>query len=61
MFENQYAESLVPIQQLRNVVNVSDVTLFRWIRDGKFPKPAKRMNRIRYWKVADIQQWLTGI
>jgi prophage regulatory protein len=58
MFDNQCPDSLLSIQHIRSIINVSDVTLFRWIRGGKFPAPAKRMNRVRYWKAADIQQWL---
>jgi predicted DNA-binding transcriptional regulator AlpA len=37
---------------------VSDMTLWRWLRDKElgFPKPS-RINRMRYWKVSELIEW----
>ena len=38
---------------------VSDMTLWRWLNDAalNFPKPIRIQSR-RYWREADIIQWL---
>ena len=38
--------------------NISDMTLWRWIRDPDmgFPKPVY-LGRYRFWRVADLQRW----
>lgn len=51
-------ESLLPIQHIRMLLQVSDPTVWRWVRDGKFPQPVKRINRIRYWRAGDVKRWL---
>jgi len=37
---------------------VSDMTLWRWLRDKnlRFPKPC-RINRLRYWKDSELTEW----
>jgi predicted DNA-binding transcriptional regulator AlpA len=37
---------------------VSDMTLWRWLRDKDlgFPKPC-RINRLRYWKDSELTEW----
>jgi predicted DNA-binding transcriptional regulator AlpA len=38
--------------------NVSDMALWRWLRDARlaFPKPIVINNR-RYWKLSELAQW----
>jgi len=37
---------------------VSDMTLWRWLRDKElgFPKP-RRINRLRYWNDSELTEW----
>lgn len=37
---------------------VSDMTIFRWLRDERahFPRPVY-VNRRRYWRADEIRQW----
>jgi predicted DNA-binding transcriptional regulator AlpA len=37
---------------------ISDMTLWRWLRNTElgFPKP-RRINRLRYWKTNDLAEW----
>lgn len=47
--------------QVRRVIAVSDSTLDRWIRAGKFPAPMQVAGRHRYlWRRADVEAWLAG-
>lgn len=36
--------------------NVSDMTLWRWLKDSDFPQPVYQ-NRRRYWRAGDVQAW----
>jgi predicted DNA-binding transcriptional regulator AlpA len=38
---------------------ISDVTIWRWVRDPRvnFPAPIKANGRHRLWKLADLEAW----
>jgi len=38
--------------------HVSEMTLWRWTRDLGFPKPARIINRRKFWKRSDVTTWL---
>lgn len=42
------------------LVPVSHATLWRWVRDGKFPKPVKLSANVTAWRAADVQAWLAA-
>ena len=46
----------------RRFGNVSDMTIWRWEQDRGtgFPEPM-RINRRRYWRVADLDAWETWL
>lgn len=39
--------------------NITDVTLWRWIKAGKIPKPRK-FDRLNLWRVGDLRAVLTA-
>lgn len=45
-------------QMLMRFGGISEMTLWRWLRDPtlNFPKPLV-INRRRYWRVVDIEKW----
>ena len=49
-------EDLLPAPQVLGRYQVSDMTLFRWLKDERltFPQPI-RINGRRYWRLADLQ------
>lgn len=49
---------LVRRSQFRELVSVSDTTLYRWVAAGTFPAPAHPGARLRLWRVEDIRRWL---
>ena len=51
------SERLLNRQQLRNMVPASDMTIWRWQRDGKFPEPLL-INGRRFWRASDIAGWI---
>jgi predicted DNA-binding transcriptional regulator AlpA len=40
------------------LVPVSAATVWRWVKEGKFPEPVRIGSRITAWKAADVQAWL---
>jgi hypothetical protein len=48
----------LPGRAVRDRYNVSDMTLWRWLRDAelKFPKPTV-INKRRYWRLEDLEMW----
>lgn len=42
------------------VVPVSGATLWRWIRENKFPAPTKLGPQVTAWRVGDVRDWLAA-
>ena len=50
------SERLVPRRLLRRLVPVSDMTIYRWERDGLFPRHLE-INGRNYWRQSEIDDW----
>lgn len=37
---------------------VSQATIWRWVRNGKFPKPYRMGDRCTVWDAATVNNWL---
>lgn len=42
--------------ELRQRVPVSRSTLWKWVREGKFPPPIKHSG-VTMWRLADVDAW----
>ena len=51
-------ERLLPRRELRNLVPVSDMTIWRWERDGQFPQHLS-VNGRNYWLLSEVRTWMT--
>jgi predicted DNA-binding transcriptional regulator AlpA len=51
------AERLLPRRELRRLVPVSDMTIWRWERDGLFPRHVS-INGRNYWRLSEISEWM---
>jgi len=51
-------QTYLPAGQVRARYGVSDMSLWRWLRDEAlgFPRPI-RINRRRFWKLDDLESW----
>ena len=51
----------LPAGAVRARYGVSDMSLWRWLRDEamRFPAPI-RINRRRFWKLAELEAWETS-
>ena len=50
-------ERLLPRRELRSLVPVSDMTIWRWERDGVFPRHLS-INGRNYWRLSEISDWI---
>ena len=46
-------------QQLEKLFKVSPATIYRWIKEGKFPAPIHLGTNMVRWKASDIEVWIT--
>ncbi|MBT4129243.1 MAG: AlpA family phage regulatory protein [Candidatus Marinimicrobia bacterium] len=44
-------------KQVANRFEVSRATVWRWVKEGLFPKPVKLSAGCTRWKLSDIEQW----
>ena len=45
-------------QQLEKLFKVSQATIYRWIKEGNFPKSVRLGPNMVRWKASDIQEWM---
>lgn len=58
--ENSAKNRLLSFHQVQPQVQLSRVTIWRWEKEGKFPKHIKLGRSIR-WRESDIQNWIDGL
>ena len=46
-------------QQLEKLFKVSPATIYRWIKEGRFPKPIHLGANMVRWKASDIEVCIT--
>ena len=52
-------ERLLPRRELRNLVPVSDMTIWRWERSGDFPRHLSIYGR-NYWLRSEVLGWMAS-
>ena len=45
-------------QLVPHMIPVSPATLWRWVREGAFPKPVRLSSRITAWRAEDVDRWI---
>lgn len=50
-------DMLLPRRALRKLIPVSDMTIYRWERDGTFPKHLS-INGRNYWRLGEVRSWI---
>ena len=51
--------NLVRLPQVRSMIgNVSESTVYQWIRRRDFPKPGRLGGRVSVWNRRDVQRWI---
>ena len=45
-------------QDLESLFQISRATIYRWVKEGSFPKPIHLGANMVRWKVSDIEAWI---
>ena len=48
---------LLRASDVRRILGIADATLYRWIADGRFPRPVRVSERAVRWRSEDVQGW----
>ena len=52
-------EKLLRRRELRALIPVSDMTIYRWERDGQFPRHIS-VNSRNYWLLSEVLTWISA-
>ena len=47
-------------QDLESLFQISRATIYRWVKEGSFPKPIHLGANMVRWKVSDIEAWIVA-
>jgi predicted DNA-binding transcriptional regulator AlpA len=45
-------------QIIPDIVRIGHSTLWRWVQQGKFPKPVRLGQRVTAWRAIDLASWM---
>ena len=54
----EFENPLIKRQELEKALTVSSATIYRWIKEGNFPKPVRLGANMVRWKASDIEEWM---
>ena len=57
----QGGERLIRLPELLRTIGVSRATAYRYMDDGRLPKPIKLSSRCSAWKASAINDWLARL
>jgi prophage regulatory protein len=52
------AHTLIKCHEIQADFTLSRATIYRWMKEGKFPKPTHLGTNMVRWKKSDIDNWL---
>lgn len=58
---NDPATRLIDVREVLELIPWSPTTLWRKIRDGKFPRPVNTSGPRRLWRARDVKVWIEGL
>ena len=51
-------ESLIRIRKMAELIGCSRTTLYRWVQEGRFPKPLMQGTRTIGWRKSQYDNWI---
>jgi prophage regulatory protein len=59
-FDTLPGSAFVKQPQILELVPISASSLWRWVRDGMFPRPIKLSEHCSVWRVQDVRAWMAA-
>lgn len=56
--ETRRVTRLIRLPEVQHRVGLGRSTIYRWMSEGKFPKPVQLGTRAVAWRETDIDRWL---
>lgn len=50
--------NLASLPGQKGLIPVSPATIWRWVREDKFPAPIRLSGRVTAWEVAKVDAWI---
>ena len=60
-YQMQGGEKLIRLPELLKTVGISRATAYRYVANGRLPKPVKLSSRCVAWKASAVNEWLAGL
>ncbi|WP_082021171.1 helix-turn-helix transcriptional regulator [Geobacter anodireducens] len=54
-------ERMLKLQEILTLTGVSRSTIWRWTKEGSFPKPARVSPRTIRWRASDVLNWIDSL
>ena len=51
-------KTLLKRQEIESEYKISCATIYRWIKEGRFPRPVRIGANMVRWKVSDVEVWM---
>lgn len=58
MKSNEIEQITIRINDVVKMTSLSKSTIWRWVKEGKFPKPSKYTSAITVWRYDEILSWI---
>jgi len=52
------SERLIDIKEVADITGLKRATIYKWIKESKFPKPLKLGEKASRWKLSSIMDWI---
>ena len=54
----EFKKPLLIRQEIETAFSISPATIYRWIKEGNFPKPGRLCANMVRCKASDIEEWM---
>lgn len=55
---NNVSQITIRINDVVKMTSVSKSTIWKWVKEGKFPQPSKYTSTITVWRYDEVLSWI---
>jgi len=61
LLNSSSCERLIDIKEVSDITGLKRSTIYKWMNEGKFPKPLKLGEKASRWKLSSILDWISKL